>query len=157
MHRYVNWKAAGWLICALSLAVGCGRGRPARVPVSGQVLIDGQPLKFGIVRFIPSGARASEGKLDETGHFTLSCFEDRDGAVVGLHQVEVSGVQHVNYRENRWHAPKKYKDSQTSGLTQEITGPTDSVSIQLTWDCKGPFSEFADVEAGSDGKKQGYK
>src|SRR2546423_15364544 len=32
------------LIGALAACVGCGDGRPARVPVSGIVLIDGQPL-----------------------------------------------------------------------------------------------------------------
>jgi hypothetical protein len=120
---------------------GCGDGRPSRVPASGQVLIDGQPLKFGSVRFIPADHRASRGVLDENGRFTLSCFEDRDGAVVGKHSVEIEGSEMVNPDLRRWHAPKKYQDRQTSGLTQDISGPTDQLIINLTWGGEKPFDE----------------
>lgn len=55
-------------------AAGCGDGRPERVPISGQVLLDGQPLTYGYVRFVPEGARASGGGLDENGRFVLGCL-----------------------------------------------------------------------------------
>jgi hypothetical protein len=122
-------------------ALGCSDGRPARVPVSGRVLIDGQPLKFGSIQFIPKGARASAGQLDENGHFVLSCFGEGDGAVVGVHQVAIRAGQQRNDAETYWHAPKKYNDTSTSGLTEQITGPTDSLTINLTWNGKGPFLE----------------
>jgi hypothetical protein len=122
-------------------ALGCGDDRPARVPVSGQVLIDGQPLKFGSIQFIPKGARASAGSLDASGHFVLSCFEQGDGAVLGVHQVAIRAGQQRNDAETYWHAPKKYNDASTSGLTEEIKGPTDSLTIRLTWQGKQPFLE----------------
>ena len=123
-------------------ACGCGDDRPARVPVSGRVLIDGKPLTIGSVRFVPAGDRMSTGVLDSNGRFTLSCFDTNDGAVPGLHQVAVNGLQRFSAWEVRWHAPKKYMTEATSGLTQEISGPTDEVVINLTWEGKQPFTEI---------------
>jgi hypothetical protein len=126
---------------ALIGSSGCGDGRPTRVPVSGHVLIDGKPLKCGTVRFIPSGHRAAHGALDENGRFTLSCYAENDGAVIGEHKIEVAGFEMVKPTRMRWQAPKKYQDQARSGLTQEITGPTDDIVINLTWDGGKPFDE----------------
>src|SRR5690348_8737102 len=82
-------------IVALAVSNGCGDGRPTRVPVSGQVLIDGKPLTFGYVRFAPADTRASTGSLDSQGHFKLTCFQPGDGAVFGLHQVTVMGQEPI--------------------------------------------------------------
>ena len=132
----------------LLFSSGCGDGRPSRVPVSGQVLIDGEPLKCGTITFIPAGHRASRGKLDHDGRFTLSCFGENDGAVLGKHKVEVTAFEKVKPTLMRWHAPKKYQDQATSGLSQEITGPTDNVVINLAWSGGKPFDEvYYSVEA----------
>ncbi|MCA9258209.1 MAG: hypothetical protein KDA61_03360 [Planctomycetales bacterium] len=45
-------------------SVGCNDSRGGFVPVSGRVLIDGEALKFGSVRFLPEGGRQSMGGLD---------------------------------------------------------------------------------------------
>jgi hypothetical protein len=141
MRFALSFNLVMLMLAAQIASVGCSDGRPDRVPVSGQVLIDGEPLKFGKVRFIPADHRASRGKLDANGRFTLSCFTENDGAVVGRHKVEIAAFEMVNPDLIRWHAPKKYRDEQTSELTQEITGPTDSVIINLTWDGGHPFDE----------------
>lgn len=111
-----------------------------RVPVSGQVLIDGNPLTKGYVRFVPTGGRSSTGNLDADGRFTLGCFEAGDGALVGTHRVEVSGQEYIDDTHMKWHAPTKYASAETSGLTEYIQEPTDSLTINLTWGGKpGPF------------------
>jgi hypothetical protein len=135
--------SAGLFVLVEALAVlGCGDGRPKRVPASGQVLIDGQPLKHGFVRFAPSDSRASTGELDQNGHFVLTCFEIGDGVVPGKHKVTLMGQEAIGEETIKWHAPKKYASAGTSGLEQEITGPTDAIKIELTWgDQKGPFVE----------------
>jgi hypothetical protein len=122
--------------------LGCGDGRPKRVPVSGQVLIDGQPLTFGFVRFAPPDSRPSTGQLDQNGNFVLTCFEPGDGAVIGKHKVTVMGQEAIGHETIKWHAPKKYANPNTSGLEQEITEPTNSVKIEITWaGQKGPLVE----------------
>jgi hypothetical protein len=113
------------------------------------VLIDGQPLKYGVVRFLPAHARSSGGTLDKNGHFTLTCFEPGDGAVIGMHGVEVSGAEAITDYSVKWHAPKKYANYRTSGLQQEIKGATDSVVISLSWDGGKPFVE-TDESAAAD-------
>lgn len=125
----------------VALFLGCGDGRPNRVPVSGQVIIDGQPLKCGVVTFVPANSRASVGKLDDDGRFTLGCFERTDGAVVGSHRVQVSANQLIGETRTRWHAPKKYADYKTSGLEREVSEGTDSMLIELSWEGGKPFVE----------------
>jgi hypothetical protein len=146
---YYAKQAARILLAGVALAfLGCGDGRPARVPVSGQVLIDGKPLTYGSVQFIPDNARAAQGKLDGQGRFTLSCFEANDGAVVGLNRVAVNACEHIGGVKMRWHAPKKYADAKSSGLSQNVTEATESLAINLTWDGGKPFVEVAEGEGG---------
>ena len=123
------------VLMAVGAMVGCSDGRPSRVPVSGQVLIDGKPLSYGSVQFVPSGNRASGGVLDSEGRFALSCFANKDGAVVGTHKVLVMASQPLSETKTRWHAPKKYADRNTSGIEMVVSEPTDSMKIELTWDC----------------------
>ena len=135
------WAALSCLGALGLSAAGCSDGRPERALVSGQVLIDNEPLSFGFIRFVPKGARPSGGTLDENGRFTLSCDGENDGIVPGVHRVQVNAGEWISNNERKWHAPPKYFRYQTSGLTQEITGPTDSLVIQLTWDGRKPFVE----------------
>lgn len=138
------------LVIAIGLAViaGCGDGRPARVPVSGQVLIDGQPLTYGFVRFLPEGTRGSGGQLDSDGRFALTCFEPNDGATLGMHRVEVYACEALSPTKFKWHAPKKYASYAISGLQQEIKGPNDKLVINLTWEGGRPFVEVEESGAG---------
>lgn len=131
----------GLLGCAL-LMTGCS-DRPALVPVSGKVLIDGQPLPHGTVMVMPDNARASFGKIAPDGTFSLTCYEENDGCVTGTHQVTVSSVETVSSSRQKWHAPKKYTDPESSGLTINVTEPTDSLVINLSWDGGKPFFENA--------------
>jgi hypothetical protein len=139
------------LFALLVEASGCGDGRPQRVPISGKVLIDGRPLKHGYIRFVPTGARASGASIDSGGRFVLMCFDPADGAVIGKHQVEVMASENLSRTQTKWHAPKKYSDYRQSGLTFDVTGPTDSAVIDLTWDGAAPFVE-TDPDAATSGK-----
>lgn len=134
---------AGLLAAAAFVAAtaGCGDGRPRRVPVSGQVLIDGRPLTHGYVRLMPDNARPATAQIGPDGRFTLKTFEDGDGSVVGTHPMIVAANEALGETRQRWHAPPKYADPKTSGLTATIDGPTDSLVIELTWDGGKPFVE----------------
>lgn len=123
----------GLAFCLTCLSLGCGDGRPQVVAVSGQVLIDGEPLTHGFVRFAPSGSRVALGRLDNKGQFRLTSYKSGDGAVTGIHRIAIKSHEPLPGDRIKWHAPKKYSSYSTSGLTQEITEATDSLVIELTW------------------------
>lgn len=125
----------------LWLCVGCGDGRPARVTVSGHVLIDGKPLNQGNIKFVPEGARPSAGTVAEDGSFTLTCYDGNDGVVPGKHRVQISASEILDRSKVKWWAPKKYSDFRKSGLTFKISEPIDDLKIELTWDGGKPFVE----------------
>ncbi|MEO1497049.1 MAG: hypothetical protein AAFV43_07865 [Planctomycetota bacterium] len=103
------------------------------MPISGTVLVDGEPLPAGSIRFVPPDGRAASGKIVDGG-FDLTCYERGDGAILGVHRVAVAGREIVGGEKVVWHAPRKYADFRTSGITQEVTEPDDSVVINLTWE-----------------------
>ena len=77
---------------------GCGGGagpdeRPARVAVSGTVLLEGKAVEGATVTFrsVSKGPGAI-GKTDATGRFVLSTYESGDGAVPGKYNVGVSKI-----------------------------------------------------------------
>ncbi|MCC7476013.1 MAG: hypothetical protein IT425_11510 [Pirellulales bacterium] len=125
-------------VALVGLAVsGCGPGRADRVAVSGQVLIDGQPLTFGSIRFLPKGpGRVAFATLDKQGHFDFG----NEGVQLGMNRVEVIVAEQVNEADYKWHAPQKYMSAETSGLTQEITGPVNDLVIRLEWGTEKPHT-----------------
>lgn len=73
---------------------GCGGVDFKTVPVSGVVLLDGQPVEGASVTFLSDvGNRAATGKTDASGKFSLKTVVGEqliDGAVVGAHKVTVA-------------------------------------------------------------------
>ena len=135
VSRFLHYGAIALVVPALLLAVvsGCGSDRPTTVPVSGTVLLDGQPLKSaGTVRVIPKGARPATGEIDPaTGRFTLTTFDKGDGCVKGSHTATVTARETLADNQIRWNAPEKYSQPGTSLLTVKIDGPTDKLEIKL--------------------------
>jgi hypothetical protein len=129
------------LLAALACVAGCGDGRPQRVPVSGTVMIDGAPLSYGFVTFVPAAGRSASGQLDGQGRFTLGSYEPGDGVLPGSQRVSVLARESLNDKQAKWHAPKKYKDHDSSGIVIEVTEPTDDLKIDLTWGGEKPTIE----------------
>jgi len=53
----------------------------------------------------------------------------------------INGSENVSDTSIRWHAPKKYADFKSSGLTAEITEATTDQNFNLTWKDSGKHSE----------------
>jgi len=144
MSNATRVVCGAFLVAAMAVVVvtaGCGDGRPTRVPVSGQVLIDGKPLDYGFIRLMPQGARPATAQIGPDGRFVLKTFDNGDGVVLGSHPVVVLAAETLSPTKQCWHAPKKYADAATSGLTAKIDGPTDSLVINLSWEGGKPFVE----------------
>ena len=155
--RSFHFGAIALAACSLLLATvaGCGSGRPETVPVSGVVLLDGQPLKAqGTVRVIPKGARAATGEIDPaTGRFTLMTFEKGDGCVTGTHTATVMARETLDQNRIRWLAPEKYAQPGTSGLTVTVDGPTDKLEIKLSSEGAPPAVKGLDSSGDIDPSK----
>lgn len=129
--------------------LGCGDGRPMRVPVSGKVLVDGTPATRGSLSFYPESGqgRPSSAAIKSDGSFTVYTFEKDDGIPPGTYDVTVLAMETIGpegEEKIRYHIPKKYADRTTAGITKTIEGPTDSMLIELTWDgVRGPVVESA--------------
>ena len=108
----------------LVVMTGCSDGRGNRIPVVGIVTIDGDPLKFGSVTFMPEthgdGLRAGGGSLDSEGRFSISSYTPGDGLLIGSYNVQVRAVEPIDSSSQRWHAPRKYAKTNTSNLKAEI-------------------------------------
>ena len=141
LHPMTVRRTLPLLVCLIAAVVGCSDGRPSRVPVSGTVMIDDQPLDYGFVRLIPQYGRPATGQLDRQGRFTLTTYEKGDGVVLGTHRVEVMGEEPLSETRSLWHAPKKYARRHTSDLMATVDGPTDDLRIDITWDGGKPFVE----------------
>ena len=152
-HSYRALLGVALAVGILSLA-GCGDGGPNMVPVSGVVLLDGQPLDYGHIQVIPADWRPASGQIGKDGRFTLTTTEPNDGCAVGTHQVAILAGESITAETTRWHAPAKYADIQTSNLTVNITGPTDDLKIELQSDgtqlYRGPKLESQIPEGGTE-------
>jgi hypothetical protein len=131
------------LILVLVAFIGCSDGRPKRVAVSGKVLIDGKPVTRGEVKFVPEHGRPAFGNIGPDGSFTLSCYNDADGALLGKHRVQVDANRGISDKQMEIFTPKHYADFRTSGIEVDISQPIDDLLINLTWgdEKKGPYIE----------------
>lgn len=114
---------------------------PTLVAVSGIVTIDGVPLKKGSVMIAPIGQRPAMGVIDNQGRFMMSTFQKGDGVAPGTHRVSVTACEPITAQSNRWNAPKKYANPETSGLQVTIEDSRDNLEIKLTWEGGKPFVE----------------
>lgn len=84
-------RTSAAVLLTLAALVGCGRPPgPIVAPVEGVITKQGQPLPGASVTFYPAGGRPSVGQSDREGRYSLRFTKDRNGAMVGDHQVTIS-------------------------------------------------------------------
>ncbi len=90
--KKMKWRILErWFACVCVTLLGCGVSPdgPQKYPVSGTVLINGQPMERVAVQFhhldvsVPGNLRFPTAVTDALGRFELSSTGDRDGAVAG--------------------------------------------------------------------------
>jgi hypothetical protein len=88
-------------VIVTAATLGCGESKPYDVAeVSGQVLLDGQPLPNAHVLFRPVALEGQTevgpeafGRTDEQGRFSLTTVFDDEGATVGRNVVSISTLE----------------------------------------------------------------
>jgi hypothetical protein len=115
-------------------------GRKSTTPVSGTVTLDGKTIDGAIVLFrSESAGLTANGRTDAQGRFTLSTYENGDGAVPGTYTVSVSKIEHKvtpdpkgepfpPTTEEIWHIPAVYTEFDTSNLTATVTEATENTA-----------------------------
>lgn len=80
------------IVVGLWMVSGCGPSGPKLVDVTGTVTLDGKPVPSAIVTFNPDfpGGSNSLAKTDANGKYRLEFSQDRKGALVGKHLVEIT-------------------------------------------------------------------
>lgn len=95
VFRFCDWPW-GWLCgCLVVAAATLGCGRPSGVsfaPVTGRVMVNGQPLAAGTIHFFPDESKGtsgpmSTGVLQSDGSYSLHGPGQNVGAMVGSHRV----------------------------------------------------------------------
>ncbi|WP_428306932.1 hypothetical protein [Lacipirellula sp.] len=123
------------LFAALT-SFGCGGSGPSLAPVSGKVLLDGQPLTTGQVLTQPTAGRGANGAIQSDGTFTLSSGRE-PGAMVGTHQVavvayEVGASTSPEAPQGKLLVPQRYTSAENSGLTIEVSSGENTPTLELT-------------------------
>jgi hypothetical protein len=119
-------------LCLLTIASGCSDEVGTRYPVSGAILLNGQPLrgKTGSVLFKPDPARGNTssyeavGTLDAEGSYTLMT-RGRKGAPSGWYKVLITaseqGARAERYVRNPPSPiPPRYSREETTPLGMEV-------------------------------------
>jgi hypothetical protein len=138
----------------LTLLCGCGSGLPERGKVTGKVTFNGKPVPEGTVTFYPKTGRSATGRIQPDGTYTLTTFDEGDGAIVGSHEVTIEALRFAGgprpktFEEEiatvksgkgvnpaamkpQWLLPEKYSVRGQSGLTREVTSGTNTIDFAL--------------------------
>ncbi len=111
-------------------------------------MIDGKPLTYGFIRFLPVGeGRPGLATINEQGAFDCG----KEGVYRGTNRIEVTAAEQLGDTGYQWHAPQKYGNVATSGLEETIDGATDKLVINLTWGGEKPHR--VQVTGGDDDPK----
>lgn len=133
--------AAVMLCCTLVSLIGCS-GNQATYEVAGKVEFeDGTSPKFGDVEFYsPEFKLNARGKIKRNGTFTVTTFEEDDGAVLGHHDIvimqQVGSYLMANADVDVDHdhgalIDKSHFDYRTSGLSCEIVEGKNEVNLVI--------------------------
>lgn len=112
--------------------IGCGSDpdKPKLGKISGVVTYKGQPVESGRVVFTPTGGggtgQSASGMIGPDGSYTLTTFDEGDGAILGEHVVTVDVTEKdavspqpkpdgtIDYTMPKKLGPKKYTSVDTS-------------------------------------------
>jgi hypothetical protein len=85
----MKWNNVLMMLCGLLIAAGCGSDTGGRIPVSGRVTYEGEPLPAGRILFTPAAGNRgpSAGGIIEAGRYRIRADE---GPIVGEHTITVT-------------------------------------------------------------------
>ena len=135
------------------MIAGCQEPPPKLITASGKVLVDGEPLSDGTIRFVPAEGRPMSSAILDDGSFQLGTnsvgdLDGSDGVPPGKYKVAVSSsiIEDEESDKIRWLAPRHYADFRTSGIEIDLQESKDDLLIELTWECAEVASGETEVD-----------
>lgn len=145
----VRLALTSFALMSLTFVTGCGKSGPPMGRVSGKVTYQGNPVPNATVTFLPAGegGQAAIGITDSAGNYQLSTFGRNDGALVGTHRANIvaraayegkipEGAGEALLEELQVQGkpliPQRYFNTETSGLTFDVKGGSNTIDIPLT-------------------------
>lgn len=89
MRRHQKNLRLALVACACFWVAGCD-SRPTRLPIEGRILVDGKPLGFGSITFVPEGVGPKAVATVRDGQYQI---ESQRGPLAGSMVVEVRAPQ----------------------------------------------------------------
>lgn len=140
------WRFGVIFACLVGVLTGCsGKGLPDSVSVSGRVMLDGEPLEQGMVRFAPvaAGGHLAIGELGKGGWFTMNTTKSSPGVLKGAYKVSVLSDKPYEIEFDplnppadlpppESYIPRRYNKIDTSGLAVEVTAPIRDLLFELS-------------------------
>lgn len=128
------------VLILLAGTLGCGGSDgPELATVRGRVTLGGKPLAEATVLFVPEAGRASTGVTDKDGHYELGYTRDRNGAVLGKHQVQIGTYVHENEEGETVPETVPARYNVQSELTREVKAGKNEINFEL--DASGPIRQ----------------
>jgi hypothetical protein len=129
--RMSSISMARWLVALLCtsglvLLAGCNQGLK-RVPVSGTVTLDGQPLDGGIIRFNPDESKGNTARVSCAGPLRSGRFEVRTSGVESSD--DGPGAPRGWYRVTFAKAPGEKKPVPLAAIYTEVESTPLSVEV----------------------------
>ena len=108
-------------LAAVLAAAGCNGDEPQLAPVRGTVYYRGEPLRGGVIVFVPDDSRGGSGPMAQAeigpdGTYTL-LTEGKKGAVPGWHRITVAGPAAPGSPPL---LPARYNQPDLSGQSREV-------------------------------------
>jgi hypothetical protein len=122
-----------------SVMAGCGPSGPTLIPVRGEVVYNGAPLKQGTVVYLPTEAgdsRQASGGIQPDGSFVLTTIKNGDGVAPGKYNIviysyapqagavptraDMEAAAAAGKEINEVLIPDKYSDPTMSGLSDTV-------------------------------------
>ncbi len=137
------------LLALIAFIPACGQKHIKTEGVTGTVTLDGQPLAFASIRFVPVDGTGldSYGQSDANGVYKIQTQQGKAnaGTTPGKYQVAVTCFQEVGtgkftkdedgnqieITKDESIVPAKYNDPKTSGIEVEVVKGSNKIDIEL--------------------------
>ena len=135
LFQHLNSRIA-FLLC-LGAISGCGgNDGPSLGLVTGKVTLDGAPAERAIVTFTPESGPPSYGGTNAAGEYSMMFTADKNGAVVGKHNVTIESANASTGDDGKaipdqkiTKVPKKYGKAGT--LTADVKAGPNTIDFAL--------------------------